>query len=113
MQRAAAANLAQQSVEDFFASETPSQKRKASEIQPPPSSDVPLPKRVSRVTKLGKAQEACGADQTLLSHLILTRKGLSSEETSNSEASSPRRLVDEASDLDVSSLERSLHVKMR
>ena len=86
--QAALANRDQRSVPELFASQKPSQKRKASDALPP-SSEVPLPKRVSRVTKLGKAQEAVGADQRLLSHLIRTRKDLSSEETSNSEASSP------------------------
>ena len=56
--KAAAANLDQRSVKEFFASEKPSKKRKASEVPLPPSSEVPLPKRVSRVTRLGKAQEA-------------------------------------------------------
>ena len=73
--RAAVANMDQRSVSELFASQKPSQKRKASDALPP-SSEVPLPKRVSRVTKLGKAQEALGADQGLLSHLILTRKDL-------------------------------------
>ena len=43
--RAAAANLDQRSVKEFFASEKPSKKRKASEVPLPPNSEVSLPKR--------------------------------------------------------------------